>query len=54
MKKNRAVITMILAVLAIIGFGYIAFVGIGAGKQDPWGISSRGLILPAVSALLIR
>ena len=45
MKKNRAVITMILAVLAIIGFGYIAFVGIGAGKTGSMGNIKQGLDL---------
>ena len=45
MKKNRAVITMILAVLAIIGFGYIAFVGIGAGKIGSMGNIKQGLDL---------
>ena len=45
MKKNRAVITMILAVLAIIGFGYIAFIGIGAGKTGSMGNIKQGLDL---------
>ncbi len=45
MKKSRAVIVLILAILAIAGMGYIAWFGIGAGKTGAATNIKQGLDL---------
>ena len=45
MKKNRAVICLILALAAILGLGYIAWFGIGAGKTGSAANIKQGLDL---------
>jgi SecD/SecF fusion protein len=45
MKKNRAVICLILALVAMVGLGYIAVCGIGAGKTGSARNIKQGLDL---------
>ena len=45
MKKSRAVIALLVAILAICGMGYIAYFGIGAGKVGSAGNIKQGLDL---------
>ena len=45
MKKSTGIVTLLLAVAAIVGLGYIAMFGLGAGKTGAAENIKRGLDL---------
>ncbi len=54
MKKSKSILSLLLAVILIVGLVFTVIAGIGKSKTGAMKTSNLVLILPVVSALPIR